>query len=289
MLKIAPAAFALLLVAGSVLAEPVDLRGPAPEAGRTVVSTIESETDTGTLNMMIQGQPIQGTMSTKSSYEVMTKIAQVSEGSPNKVNLKFVKAKTLNVMNFLGQEQKQEDASMQGVELEQVKGEEGWKTEVKAGNLPAEAKEIIQKAGYVDQRTAYPDKPVAVGEAWKITGEQIAAFMGQGGMPGMSFEGSVDCKLAEIKVVDGVQTAFVPYKLDGTMKLEMDQQGMKMTMSIKMKGEGTLERNLADFTTASSFAGDMIMDMAMTANGQPMMTTNASMPVRTAAVEKLQK
>lgn len=280
------AALAALFFVTTATAAPVDLRGPAPTPGATITTTADSETENGTLNMTVQGQVMQGQMKSVSQHVIEAKVLEVTDGTPTKVQNTYVKAKTTNTMTMFGQAQTQDDTTMQGTVLVQTRTEDGWVTEVKEGRIPPEAADVIKKASYTDPRLAYPDKPVDVGGTWKIKDEQIAAFMGQGSMPGAKFDGEISFELVKLKTVDGQQIAVIDYKMDTAMLMDMNQQGMDMDMKIKMVGKGTIERNLASYTTDSDFKGDMDLDITMSMNGQPMMTTTAKMPVKGTSKQK---
>ncbi len=284
----ATAALAALLIAGSALAEKVDLRGPAPQAGQTLQTTTDTESEQGNLSMTVQGQVVDGQMSTKSHQEIVTKILEVTDGEVTKVETTFVKSKSVNTMNVFGQEQEQEDTNLEGLVMTQTKTEDGWQTEAKGGQLPQEAKDMMKKAGYADQRHAFPAEPVEVGHKWELEGEQIGAFMGQGSMPGAKFDGEMEFELIEVKEVNGKKVAVIEYELDGKIIIEMLPQGMQMDLDINMKGEGLIERDLSAYTNNNVFEGDMDFSMAMNANGQPIMNMTAKMPVKTSATQEAQ-
>lgn len=279
-LKTAATTLALLL-ALPALSEKVDLRGPAPEAGETTVVTVETDTDPGTLNMSVQGQVLQGQMETDSTNVIEQKILEVTEGAPTKVQSKFVKAKSVSKTTMFGQTNEQEDTNMQGAVLTQTKTADGWETEVEGAALPEEAKDMIKNAGYVDQRMVFPDKPVGVGDKWKIEDEMMQAFMGQSGIPGAKFEGEMAFEMVDLKEEDGKLIAVLDFKMDGTITMDMSPEPTtQVNISIKMKGDGSIYRNLTNYTTAQDFEGDMDMNMEMTANGQQAMKMTATMPMK---------
>ncbi len=279
-LKIAATTLALLL-ALPALSEKVDLRGPAPEAGETIVATVETDTDPGTLNMSVQGQVLQGQMETDSTNVIEQKILEVTEGTPTKIQSKFVKAKSVSKTTMFGQTNEQEDTNMQGAILTQTKTADGWETEVEGAALPDEAKDMIKNAGYVDPRMVFPDKPVGVGDKWKIEDEMMQAFMGQSGIPGAKFEGEMAFEMVDLKKEDGKLIAVLDFKMDGTITMDMSPEPTtKVNISIKMKGDGSIYRNLTNYTTAQDFEGDMDMNMEMTANGQQAMKMTATMPMK---------
>lgn len=270
-----------LLLALPALGEKVDLRGPAPEAGETLVMTVKSETDPGTLNMSVQGQVLQGQMETDSENVIEQKILEVENGTPSKVQSKFVKAKSVSKTTMFGQTQEQEDTNMQGAVMTQTKTNDGWETEVEGAQLPQEAKDMIKNAGYVDPRIVFPDKPVGVGDKWKVEDELMQAFMGQTGIPGAKFEGEMAFEMVDLKKNDGKLIAVLDFQMDGkiTMNLSPDPT-TTMDMVIKMKGDGSIYRNLTNYTTNQDFEGDMDMTMEMTAGGQQAMKMTAQMPMK---------
>lgn len=273
-------ALALLLTLPA-LGEKVDLRGPAPEAGETVVTTIQTETDPGTLNMTVAGQVLQGQMETDSTNVIEQTIVEVEDGQPTKVQSKFVKAKSVSKTTMLGQTQEQEDTNMQGAVLTQTKTNEGWETEIEGAQLPQEAKDMVKNAGYVDQRMVFPDKPVGVGDKWKIEDEMLQAFMGQSGIPGAKFEGEMAFEMVDLKKEDGKLIAVLDFQMDGTITMNMSPDPTTtMDITIKMKGDGTVNRNLSNYTTSQDFEGDMDMNMEMTAGGQQAMKMTAKMPMK---------
>lgn len=279
-LKTAATTLALLL-ALPALSEKVDLRGPAPEVGEILVSTIESETDPGTLNMTLAGQVIQGQMETDSTNVIEQKILEITDGQPSKVENKFVKAKTVSKTTIQGQTQEQEDTTMQGTVMTQTKSADGWETEIEGDALPQEAKDMVKKAGYVDPRMVFPDKPVGVGDEWKIEDEMMQAFMGQTGIPGAKFEGNMTFQMVDLKKEDGKLIAVLDFKMDGTITMTMTPEPTTtMDITIKMKGDGSVYRNLTNYTTKQDFEGDMDMTMEMTAGGQQAMKMTASMPMK---------
>ena len=279
-LKTAATTLALLL-ALPALGDKVDLRGPAPEAGETLVVTVESDTDAGTMNMSVQGQVIQGQMENDSENVIEQTILEVKDGEPTKVQSKFVKAKSVSKTTMFGQVQEQEDTNMQGAVMTQTKTDDGWETEIEGAGIPQEAKDLIKNAGYVDPRLVFPDKPVGVGDEWKIEDELMQSFMGQAGIPGAEFDGEIAMKMVELKEDDGKLIAVIDFTMDGTITMNMSPDPTTtMDMTIKMKGDGTINRNLTDYTTSQDFEGDMDMTMDMTAGGQQAMKMTAEMPMR---------
>ncbi|MFK7788972.1 MAG: hypothetical protein AB8C95_05675 [Phycisphaeraceae bacterium] len=279
-LKTAATTLALLL-ALPALGEKVDLRGPAPEAGETLVVTVETETDPGTLNMTIQGQPLVGQMETDTTNVIEQKILEVEDGQPTKVENKFVKAKTVSKTTMLGQTQEQEDSTMEGAVMTQTKNADGWETEIEGAAIPQEAKDLIKGAGYVDQRMVFPDKPVGVGDTWKVEDEMMQAFMGQTGIPGAKFEGEMAFEMVDLKKDDGKLVAVLDFKMDGTITMNLSpDQTSTMEITIKMKGDGSVYRDLSNYTTSQDFEGDMDMTMEMIANGQQAMKMTATMPMK---------
>lgn len=279
-LKAAATTLALLL-ALPALGEKVDLRGPAPEAGEIIVATVKTETDPGTLNMTVQGQVLQGQMETDSENVIEQKILEVTEGAPSKVESKFVKAKTISKTTMLGQTQEQEQTDMQGAVMTQTKTADGWETDIEGAQLPQEAKDMIKGAGYVDPRMVFPDKPVGVGDEWKIEDEMMQAFMGQTGIPGAKFEGEMAFEMVDLKEEDGKLIAVLDFKMDGTITMNLSPDpNTTMDMTMKMKGDGSVYRNLTDYTTNQDFEGDMDMNMEMTAGGQQAMKMTATMPMK---------
>ncbi|MEM6259274.1 MAG: hypothetical protein AAGI37_13400 [Planctomycetota bacterium] len=282
-LRTAATTLALLLAMPALTAfgEKVDLRGPAPEAGETLVNTVESSTEPGTLNMSVQGQVLQGQMETDSTNVIEQKILEVTDGEPTKVESKFVKAKSVTKTTMFGQTQEQEDTNMQGAVMTQTKTTDGWETDVQGAGLPQEAKDLIKKAGYVDPRLVFPDKPVGVGDKWKIEDELMQAFMGQTGIPGAKFEGEMSFEMVDLKKDDGKLVAVLDFTMDGTITMNMSPDpGTNMDMVIKMKGDGTINRDLSNYTTSQDFEGDMDMTMEMSAGGQQAMKMSAEMPMK---------
>ena len=279
-LKAAATTLALLL-ALPALSEKVDLRGPAPEAGETLVVTVESETDPGNLNMTVQGQVIAGQMETDSTNVIEQTILEVEDGEPIKVKSKFVEAKSVSKTTIFGQTQEQEDTNMQGAVMTQTKTDGKWETEVEGAGLPQEAKDMIKNAGYVDQRLVFPDKPVGVGDKWKVEDEMMQAFMGQTGIPGAKFEGEMAFEMVDLKEADGKLVAVLDFTMDGTITMNLSPDPTTtMDMVIKMKGDGTVNRNLTNYTTSQDFEGDMDMTMEVTAGGQQAMKMTAKMPMK---------
>lgn len=279
-LKSAATTLALLL-ALPALGEKVDLRGPAPEVGETLVVTVETETDPGTLNMSFAGQVMQGQMETDSTNVIEQKILEVTDGTPSKVESKFVKAKSVSRTTMQGQTQEQEDTNMQGAVMTQSKTADGWETEIEGTALPQEAKDMIKNAGYVDPRFIFPDYPVGINDKWRIEDEMMQAFMGQTGIPGAKFEGEMSFEMVDLKKDDGKLIAVLDFKMDGTMTMNMSPDpNSKVDITIKMKGDGSVYRNLTNYTTAQDFEGDMDMNMKMTAGGQEAMKMTATMPMK---------
>ena len=282
-LKAAATTLALLLVLPALpsLGEKVDLRGPAPEVGETLVMTVKTETDPGTLNMTVAGQVLQGQMETDSENVIEQKILEVIDGEPTKVENTFTKAKTLSKTTMNGQTQAQEDTSMQGTVLTQTKTIDGWETEAQGDTLPPQAKDLIKGATYVDPRMVFPEGPVGVGDKWKVEDEMMQAFMGQTGIPGAKFEGEMAFEMVDLKEEDGKLIAVLDFQMDGTITMQLSpDQNTTMNMVIKMKGDGSLYRNLSNYTTNQDFEGDMDMDMEMTAGGQQAMKMTATMPMK---------
>eukprot|EP00752_Nemacystus_decipiens_P017315 g15511.t1 len=181
---------------------------------------------------------------------------------------------------MFGQTQEQEDTNMQGAVLTQTKTTDGWDTEVEGAQLPDEAKDFIKGAGYVDPRLVFPEEAVGVGDSWKVEDELIQAFMGQTGIPGATFEGEMNFEMVELNKDDGKLFAVIDFKMDGTITMNMSPDpNTKMDMTIKIKGDGKIMRDLSNYTTAQDFKGDMDMVMKITAGGQQAMDMTAKMPM----------
>ena len=269
-----------LLISLPALGQKVDLRGPAPQQGDAYTTTSRTTGQTGKMEIVAQGQTLPGQMTMDSTTVIDVELQAVKDGQPTKVQTTFTKSVSKTKTVMLGQEQEQEETSMQGAVMTQTKTDDGWSTTVKGGNVPAEAKDIIKNAGYVDQRLIFPDHEVAVGEEWEIKDELLQSFMGQSGIPGAKMKGTIVCKLVEIKNVDGKQVAVIDYQMDGTITMEMSPNPqMTMDMTIRMAGKGKMNRNLTDWTTDQDFAGDMDMDMATSVNGQQALKMTATMPM----------
>lgn len=282
-LKTAATTLALLLALPAMTAfgEKVDLRGPTPEAGETLLATVITKTEPGTLNMTVQGQVLAGQMEIDSENVIEQTILEVEDGEIIKVQSKYVKAKSMTKTTMWGQVQEQEDTNMQGTVLTQTKTAEGeWETEAKGGNLPPEAGELVKNAGYVDQRMVFPDKPIGVGDTWKIEDEFIEAFIGQSGIPGAEFEGEMTFEMVELNQDGDKLIALIDFKMDGTITMNMSPDpNTNLDMTVKIKGEGKISRDLQNYTTAQDFEGDMDMTMSLTAGGQQAMQMTATMPM----------
>ncbi len=287
MRRFATTALAVLLLTSSALGQKVDLRGPAPKADQTLATTVDTQSEQGTLSMLVQGQAIDGTMATQSHQLAQTKILEVKDGQATKIETTFVEYKTTNKMVMFGQEQVQDDTNLQGMVLTQTLTDNGWETTTKGGALPPEAGELLKKAAYVDPREAFPAEAVGAGHTWKLKDDQIAAFMGQNAMPGTKFKGEIAFKLVEVKAIDGVNIAVIEYDMDGAFVMDMAPQGMQMDININMKGKGLVERNLTNYTNTSVFEGDMKMTMMMSAQGQVLMNMSAKMPIKTESTQEV--
>lgn len=274
-------ALLLALPAMTAFGEKVDLRGPAPKAGETIIDTIISETEPGTLNMSVQGQILAGQMQVDSENVIEQTILEVEDSEVTKVQSKYVKAKSITKTTMFGQAQEQEDTNIQGTVLTQTKTADGeWKTETKGGNLPPEASDLIKNASYIDQRVAFPDKPIGVGDTWKVEDELMQAFIGQSGIPGAEFDGETNFEMVELNKDDGKLIAVIDIKVDGTITMNLSPDpNTNIDMTIKIKGEGKIYRDLQNYTTAQDFEGDMDMTMEMTAGGQQAMQMTATMPM----------
>lgn len=279
-------ALATLLIAGGSLAQAVDLRGPAPKADQTTVTTVDTVSEKGTLNMVIQGQQLPGEMTTKAHQEIQTKVLEVTEGEATKVETTYLKSKTTNNTTIMGQTQNEDDTQLEGVVMVQTKTADGWKTETKGGQFPPEAADLLKEAAYVDPRLSFPAEPVNVGHKWEIKDEMMAAYMGQASMPGAKFTGVIKFELMNVKDVGGVKIAMIDYDMDGAITMDLAPQGAQMDMTIKMKGKGQLERELTTYTSINAFKGDMDMAMKMSVDGQALMEMTAKMPIKTASSQE---
>ena len=231
--------------------------------------------------MTVAGQLLQGQMETDSENVIEQKIIEVEDGAPSKVQSKFIKAKSVSKTTMQGQTREQEDTNMQGAVMTQTKTADGWETEIEGAVLPQEAKDMVKNAGYVDPRMVFPDKPVGVGDKWKIENEMLQTFMGQSGLPGAKFEGEMAFEMIDLKKVDGKLIAVLDFQMDGIITMDMSPDPTStVDITIKIKGDGTVNRNLTDYTTSQDFEGDMDMTMEMTAGGQQAMKMSASMPMK---------
>ena len=264
------------------LGEKVDLRGPAPKAGEVTVSTVESKMEAGNLNMTMQGQNLPGQMEMSSNHVVETTLVEVAEGEATKVQHKFEKASTKTKMTIFGQQQEQEDDSMEGATMTQTKTDDGWESTIEGVVLPPQAKDMIKEAGYVDQRNVFPEKPVAVGDKWKAENEMLQTFMGQSALPGAKVEGEIAFELVEIKEVDGNKIAVIDYTMDGKVTMDMSPDpNTQMDLVIEMDGKGQLERNVSNYTTNQTFEGEMKMTNEVKSGGQQVMSMTGKMPMTT--------
>lgn len=280
-MRITASLTALALLFTLAACQKVNLRGPAPVVGQTLVSSVETKTEPGNLAMNFPGQAIEGTMQTEATNVIEQTILEVQDGQPIKVQMKFLVAKTLSKSTINGQTNEEEDTGMQGAVMTQTKTADGWETDIQGTDIPQEAKQMVKKAGYVDQRLVFPDKPVGIGHTWVIEDELMQSFMGQSGIPGATFAGDMTFKLVDLKEEeDGQQIAVLDFKMDGTVTMQMSTDSTTtVNIAIKMKGDGVIYRNLTHYTTAQDFEGDMNMNMNVTAGGEQAMTMNASMPM----------
>ena len=277
-----------LAMACPALAEQFDLRGPAYKAGHTTIVSADTVAERGTMTMNIQGQNMEGKMSTTSKQQIKVEILELDEGQPSKVQTTFLKSSSTTKTVMLGQENVQEDDTMQGVVMTSVKTDDGWRSSARGGTFPPEANDLIKKAGYVDPRLAYPDKPVGVGEKWEIEGESLAAFTGMAAMPGADITGKMSFEFKEIKGTGQNQVAVLEYDADSTIFMSLKQQGTNMDMEIKIDGKGVIERNLTTFTNDVDFKGDMKMKMKVSAGGAQFMKMDAEMPMKIKSEEELE-
>jgi|GEM_PF-2196330 len=274
-------ALALLLTLPA-LGEKVDLRGPAPKAGEVTINTVESTMEAGNLNMNMQGQNMQGQMEMSTNHVIETTLVEVTESEASKVQHKFEKAVTKTKMTIFGQQQEQEDDSMEGATMTQTKTDDGWETTIEGAAIPPQATDMIKKASYADQRIVFPDKPVGIGDKWKAEDELLQTFMGQSGLPGAKIEGEMAFEVVEIKEVDGKKIVVIDYTIDGKVKMDMSPDpNSKMDMTIDMEGKGQIERNVSDYTTTQVFEGKMNITNEMSTGGQQVMKMTGTMPMKT--------
>jgi hypothetical protein len=280
MMRILTSLTALAVLCMLPACQKVNLRGPAPMAGEKVVSTVESKTLPGKLDMTFQGQSMQGEMETEATNVIEQTILEAKDGQSTKVQMKFVVAKTVSKTTMNGQTNEQEEIGLQGGVMTQTKTADGWETTIEGTELPKEALDIINKAGFVDQRLVFPDKRVGVGHKWSIEDELMQSFMGQSGIPGAIFEGEMTFEMVDLKEEEGQTIAVLDFSMDGTITMTFSPDPTStIDMTIKMKGDGKVFRNVTSYTTAQDFTGQMDMTMDMTAGGEQAMKMTAKMPM----------
>lgn len=277
---------ALLLTAGTLLAaapvsaDAVDLRGPGLEAGDSYRVVRTMETEPSELDMTVQGQAMPGELSTDSEGETRVEVLDATDGSPTHVRETTLSNESVMQMTMLGQTQEQvQGQEMVGVVLERELADDGWRTEVVEGNLPAEAADLLEETGYTVPNMMYPAEPVNVGDTWTIDGEAMGLMAGAAGLPGAHVSGEAEFELVEVREIDGVLTAIMTYSMDMRLEMKMDQPGMAITIDVQMVGGGEVHRRLDRYMDDNTFEGTMAYEMSMAQGGQTIMEMTSEMPM----------
>ena len=270
-----------LALSATAHAQQVDLRGPAPTQGLAIRTTTNVQTDPGTLNMTMQGQQMQGQIQTTTDNVTLMEYLQVDAGQVNQVRSTTEKNLSNSKMTLFGQTQEQaQGQEIEGVTLTMSRTEDGWDTELGGTPVPPQMSDVLEQAGYVDPAAYYPAQPVAVGDSWEVSGQELTALMAAAGVPGSEVDGESTFTLKEVRVIEGVQTAVIDYELNMTVTMDMPAQGMEMALTTDMVGKGQILRRLDTYTDTNSLEGTMVIQTEMKQGGQPMMTIDMNMPVR---------
>lgn len=273
------------LLAGALLAPlpalgDVDLRGPGLASGDTFLVVRETQTESSDLEMTVQGQQMQGEMAAENTGTTRVEILEAEDGSPTFVRETIESFSNVTQMTMLGQTQEQEQGQeMVGVVIERELTDEGWRTEVVEGNLPAEATDMLEESGFTAPNALYPAGPIAVGESWTIEGEAMSLLSGAAGLPGAHITGDAEFELVEVRDIDGVPTAVIHYSMEMQMEMKMDQPGMAINIDVDMVGGGVILRRLDLYMDDNTFEGTMAYEMNMGQGGQTIMEMTSEMPM----------
>jgi len=280
-------AMAVLAFPAIALGQGTDLRGPAPQAGRTITLHHQSSTEESEMIMQMQGQNIQGSMAVESDQLIQVDIVEVEDGQATHVRQTFVKNTSTTQSNIMGQKTEQTTGQeIEGLILDQTLVGEDWETVFEgADQLPTEALNILENVGYMDPRLLYPEEAVEVGDEWTVEGDALNLMMSSAGMPMEITEGESVFELVEIREIDGVSTAIISYDVSMTMEMDITQPGMTMEMIITMEGSGEIERSLDTYLDTNTFEGDMGFEMIATQGGQVLMKMSSQMPATSTATQ----
>ncbi|MEM1353806.1 MAG: hypothetical protein AAGH88_02875 [Planctomycetota bacterium] len=271
----------VLSLCASALAQPVDLRGPAPQEGETLRTTSVVKTDRGDLNMSMQGQQMQGQIQTETENVSLLEYLDVTNSRVDQVRMTTERNRNTTKMTLLGQEQEQvQGQEIEGVTLTMSRTDEGWDTELGGTPVPPQISDILGQAGYVDPASLYPAQPVSVGDSWEVSGPELASLMAAAGIPGSSVDGESNFTLKEIAVIEGARTAVIDYELNMTVKVDMGMPGVDIVIVTDMVGRGKILRRLDNYTDTNELEGSMVIQTEMSQGGQPMMSMDTSLPVR---------
>lgn len=271
----------VLSLSATAFAQPVDLRGPAPVQGESLRTTTHVETEPGPLSMTMQGQQMQGQIQTTTDNATLLEFLEVDGTQVNKVRSTTEKNLSNSKMTLFGQTQDQaQGQEMEGVTLTMTRTDQGWDTEVGGTPVPQQMIDVLEQAGYVDPASMYPAQPVAVGESWKVSGQELTALMAAAGVPGSEVNGESSFTLTEVKVIDGIRTAVINYELNMAISMNMPVPGMDMKIDTDMVGKGQILRRLDNYTDTNTMEGSMVIQTEMKQGGQMMMEMNMDMPVK---------
>jgi hypothetical protein len=268
-----PVAFA---AEGHVLAR----KGGLPLPGKAVTHSMLREMKDADLTLEMGDKKVPGKLTSKeASNEVVEGISPVK--ARRVLTSKTVEAR----MVVMEQEQPGPDKAdpLQGlpVILEEKDGK--WDAALEEGEATAEQKtalaEVAKNANENDDLAIYGETPRKPGDKWEVDLSKLPSFGGA-----KDLKGTFVVEFVEVKDVQGTSCAVLKSTVDlsGTTVKEGDEGP---TLNIKLKGEATVHRSLADLVDLES---KMTGTMGMEGEAGPGMKMAISGPItmtRTATVK----
>ncbi|MGF1485431.1 MAG: hypothetical protein ACFBZ8_13825 [Opitutales bacterium] len=245
--------FAALLQTSSTAAdiatshETYDLRGPFDWTGRTLTKTSSFRINEGQFFGNIQGNKIGLTQNVANNETRRVRIRHMDGPHVTYAEVTVLESQELMTMTTQAGQLAQREETVsplldRSIRIRRTGSGIGYNFEL-VGEAPdfEQIAAMEELAFPADPGIPFPEKPVAIGESWSVTGNKLNAFLD---MAEDNLDGEAQLTLLGVEQVAGETIAIVDIQLrfitSTAGKRAQDFEG-----AVEMNASGTIERNLA--------------------------------------------
>ena len=235
--------------------DAVDLRGPAPAAGRTTTSATTFKIKDATVTINVGGMKLNATQSLTATEETEVRVIAVKDRQATKVQTKMIRERVDIVTTVGGQEMKeQKTGDLEGeVIISERTGDGKWKHAlVDTKPTDKQKKQLDKRVGPENEDDLYPEGMVKVGHTWTVEATALQRVFGNSIT---DLKGKLKMKFVKIEKVDGEDCAVieavgkisgVAKEDEGNLDVELDMQGttwrsIKTGLDVKDSAKGTIK------------------------------------------------